>query len=271
MAAERVHLTEEKATLLATLYGRALDARSPHPILGDTLAAQVVERIDHDFSSTGITRRSAASVAYRARFLDGWAAEFLTAHPDAVVLHLGCGLDTRVHRLDPPPGVDWYDVDYPEVVELRRRLFPERPGCTTIGSSVTDLAWLDQVPADGRQVLVIAEGLFYYLDATLGRELVRRIVDRFAGGELVFDALGKLGLRLQVLNKPVRQAHAKMHWAIDGPQDLLSIHPRLRCTTMLSALDMTDPGLPVGFRVATRLMKAVPGMAKTAAFYRLEF
>jgi O-methyltransferase involved in polyketide biosynthesis len=75
MAAERLHLTEEKATLLATLYGRALDARSPHPIPGDTPAAQVVERIDHDFAKTGVTRSSAASVAFRARFLDGWAAE----------------------------------------------------------------------------------------------------------------------------------------------------------------------------------------------------
>ncbi len=271
MAAERVRLTEEKATLLATLYGRALDARSPRPILGDTLAAQVVERIDHDFAKTGITRRSAASVAFRARFLDGWAAEFLTAHPDAVVLHLGCGLDTRAHRMDPPPGVAWYDVDYPEVVDLRRRLLPERPGHTTIGSSVTDPAWLDQVPGDGRQVLVIAEGLFYYLDAAGGRELVRRIVDRFAGGEFVFDAMSRLGLRLQVLNKPVRKANATMHWAVEGPQDLLSIHPRLRCTTALSALDMTGPGLPRGFRVAARLMKLVPGMANAAAFYRLAF
>jgi O-methyltransferase involved in polyketide biosynthesis len=271
MAAEKVHLTEEKATLLATLYGRALDARSPHPILGDTLAAQVVERIDHDFARTGITRRSAASVAFRARLIDGWATEFLTAHPDAVVLHLGCGLDTRAHRLDRPPGTDWYDVDYPEVVDLRRRLLPELPGHTTIGSSVTDLAWLDQVPGDGRQVLVVAEGLFYYLDAARGRELVRRIVDRFAGGEFVFDAMSGLGLRLQVFNKPVRVAHAKMHWAIDGPQDLLSIHPKLRSATMLSALDLTGPGLPTGYRVAARLMRAVPGMAKAAAFYRLGF
>ncbi|WP_336205995.1 class I SAM-dependent methyltransferase [Nonomuraea sp. LPB2021202275-12-8] len=271
MAAEKVHLTKEKATLLATLYGRALDARSPEPILGDDMAVQAIERIDHDFTETGITRRSAASVAFRARFMDEWATGFLAAHPDAVVLHLGCGLDTRVHRLDPPPTVDWYDVDYPDVVELRRRLFPQRPGYTMIGSSVTDLAWLDQVPGDGRQVLVIAEGLFYYLDEAGGRELVRRIVDRFAGGQLVFDALSRLGLRLQVLNTPVRRAKARMHWAVDGPEHLLSIHPKLRCVTMLSALDLTGPGLPPGFRAAARLMKLVPGMARAAAFYRLEF
>ncbi|MEV0996288.1 hypothetical protein [Nonomuraea sp. NPDC050202] len=46
MSSEKVHLTGEKATLLATLYGRALDATSPHPILGDRMAAEAIERID---------------------------------------------------------------------------------------------------------------------------------------------------------------------------------------------------------------------------------
>ena len=40
---------------------------------------------------------------------------------------------------------------------------------------------------------------------------------------------------------------------------------------MLSALDLTDPELPAGSRVMARLMRVVPGMARAAAFYRLEF
>ncbi|MFD2349243.1 hypothetical protein ACFSTC_07410 [Nonomuraea ferruginea] len=55
MAAEKVCLDGEKATLLATLYGRALDARSPEPILNDTMAARAVERIDHDFTKIGMS------------------------------------------------------------------------------------------------------------------------------------------------------------------------------------------------------------------------
>lgn len=271
MAAEKVCLDGEKATLLATLYGRALDARSPEPILNDTMAVRAVERIDHDFTKIGMSPRNAGAVAFRARFLDRWAAEFLAAHPGATVLHLGCGLDTRVHRMDPPPEVAWFDVDFPEVVELRGRLFPGRPGYTTIGSSVTETGWLDRVPA-GRPVLVLAEGLVYYLDEAGGRELFRRIVDRFPHGEFVFDALSPFGLRLQVLNSPVRKAGARMHWAVGGPEDLESIHPRLRCRDAISALDL--PGydrLARGLRLATRLMRAVPAMRRAAVFYRLEF
>ncbi|WP_113698638.1 class I SAM-dependent methyltransferase [Nonomuraea lactucae] len=270
MAAEKVRLAAEKATLLATLYGRALDARSPCPLLGDTLAAETVGRIDHDFRRTGITRRTATAVALRARFLDGWAREFLARHPEATVLHLGCGLDTRVHRLSPPPGVDWYDVDFPDVIELRRRLFPDRPGYTMVGASVTDPGWLARIPRD-KPVLALAEGLVYYLDRDAGRALLRRIAEGFASGQIAFDALSRLGIRLQKLNTPVRKAGARMVWGIDGPADLLSISPRLRCVTALSAFDMDGyERLSMSARVAARVMKVFPSMKHLAAFYRLE-
>ncbi|MEV0615582.1 class I SAM-dependent methyltransferase [Nonomuraea sp. NPDC050404] len=271
MSPEKVHLTEEKATLLATLYGRALDARSPHPILGDQLAAQALDRIDHDFRKTGINPGTARAVALRARFIDRWAAEFLDAHPEATVLHLGCGLDTRVHRMDPPPTVHWYDVDYPEVIELRRRLFPERPGYDLIGTSVTDLGWLEQVPGDA-PVLVVAEGLFYYLDEVEGPALVRAIVDRFPGGEFAFDALNPLGLRLQRLNKPVQKAGATMHWSIDGPAALPAVHPGLHCLAAVSAFDIDGfDRLSASHRMVAAIVKLLPAMRRTAVLYRLRF
>ncbi|MFG6195742.1 class I SAM-dependent methyltransferase [Nonomuraea sp. JJY05] len=271
MAPEKVHLTGERATLLATLYGRALDARSPRPILGDDLAAETVERIDHDFSKTGMNAGLAVSVALRARFIDRWAAEFLAAHPETTVLHLGCGLDTRVHRLDPPPTVRWYDVDYPDVIELRRRLFPERPGHRLIGSSVTEPGWLEQVP-DHAPVLVVAEGLLYYLDPGQGRALIRAIVDRFPAGRFVFDAVSPLGLRTQRFNRPVRKADARLVWGIDGPGELLAIHPKLRCLSAVSVFDIEGfDRLPTPHRVAARIAGLLPGVKRAAVFYRLGF
>ncbi|MEV0378533.1 class I SAM-dependent methyltransferase [Nonomuraea sp. NPDC050643] len=271
MSPEKVHLTEEKATLLATLYGKALDARSPNPILGDRMADEVIGRIDHDFTKTGITPSTAEAVALRARFMDRWAGEFLARHPEAIVLQPGCGLDTRVFRMDPPPSVRWYDLDYPEVIELRERLFPERPGYTMIGSSATELAWLEQVPRDA-PVLVVAEGLLYYLDPAGGPELLRAIVERFPGGQLIFDALSRLGLRLQKLNKPVQNAGAAVHWGIDGPAVLEAIHPRLRCVSAVSAFEIDGfEDLSKTHRVSAWIVKALPGMRRSAAFYRLEF
>ena len=102
--------------MLATLYARALDADADRPILGDTYAKELVARLDYDWAKTTITAQDAPSVTIRSAHFDEWTRQFLAVHDEATVLHLGCGLDARYLRLRPGPGVDWYDVDYPDVI-----------------------------------------------------------------------------------------------------------------------------------------------------------
>src|ERR1044072_3192814 len=106
-----------------------------------------MRRLDpgYDDGRFGTSQMGLAAVV-RTKAHDDWARSFITDHPDAVVLHLGCGLDSPVDRIDPPGTVDWYDLDSPSVIELRRELLPPREHHTLIDSSVTDLAWLDRVP-----------------------------------------------------------------------------------------------------------------------------
>jgi O-methyltransferase involved in polyketide biosynthesis len=114
------------------------------------------------------------------------------------VLQLACGLDSRAFRLELPPGVQWYDVDFSDVIDLRKRLYPERDNHHLIGSSVTDEDWLDQIPA-GRPTLVIAEGLVMYLARSEVRRLVARLTDRFPAGQLILDVVSPWAARSAVL------------------------------------------------------------------------
>jgi O-methyltransferase involved in polyketide biosynthesis len=269
---EKVAFTEEKATMLATLYGRALDSREADPILGDRAADEAVRQIDYDFARLGITRDSAASVALRAKPIDEWAADYLSKHPDAIVLHLGCGMDTRFQRLAPPGTVHWYDVDYPEVVELREKLYPAAPNHTNIGTSVTDFAWLDQVPSD-RPALIVAEGLTMYLTPETGNELVRRLVAKFPSGELICDVFSRLGIKAQKLNTPVRRAKATLHWGIDDPRELE--RHGLDLMSSLDAAHWSTPAVTARLRPVTRfqlrMLKYVPALARTANIVRYRF
>lgn len=164
----KITLTGAPETMLATLYGRAQDATSPDSVLHDHYAAEAVARIDYDFSKTKIKGTQAIGVALRARQLDDWTSEFLTAHREATVLHLACGLDTRVFRINPSETVRWVDVDYPDVIALRRALLPCRDGdYRMIGSSVSEVTWLDSIPAD-RPTLAVFEGLTMYLTEPRG-------------------------------------------------------------------------------------------------------
>lgn len=94
MDREKITLTGAQETMLATLYGKALDSHSANSILRDHQADKVIQRIDYDFRKTGVKATTAAGVALRAKQLDDWTAEFLADHQEATVLHLACGLDT---------------------------------------------------------------------------------------------------------------------------------------------------------------------------------
>jgi len=103
----------------------------------------------------------------RAKAYDESVKRFLQAQSECVVLHLGCGLDTRVYRVNPPSSVGRYDIDLPDVIGLRKRLFAQRAGLHAIAAFLTDPELLDTIPGN-RPVLVVAEGLTPYLRAADG-------------------------------------------------------------------------------------------------------
>lgn len=222
MAAGTERFTENQSTNLATLYGRALDARAARPVLGDQTAQDAISRIDYDFDKFGIGRTEAFSIASRGKMFDALVGDFLAAHEECTVLHLGAGMDGRVFRLDPPPTVRWFDVDFPDVIDLRRQIYPERPETTMVGASVTDPEWVTDIPAD-RPTLVVAEGLTMYLEPEAGRALLGRLADRFPSGEMIFDAYNTFGIRTQKANSVVRRAKATLQWGIDEPADLAGL------------------------------------------------
>jgi O-methyltransferase involved in polyketide biosynthesis len=227
MDRERIALTGAQETMLATLYGRALESRRTDSILRDREAEQAVGRIDYPFTKIRMGRRDQRSAAVRAKSFDRWAERYIATHPVCTVLHLGCGLDTRAHRIDPPSTVRWYDIDLPDVIDLRRRLYPhERVNHHTIGTSVTDPHLLDRM-RDDQPVLVIAEGLTPYLDAAGGVAMLRRITGHFPHGELIFDGYSRLGVRILRRCGPVKASNARVDWSIGDPHELERAVPGL--------------------------------------------
>ncbi len=270
---DKVHvdLSGAPQTMLATLYAKALDADLPNPILGDRYAKEIAERIDYDWKKTAITARTSPSVTTRSAHFDNWARQFLAANPEAAVLHLGCGLDGRFFRLDPGPGVEWYDVDYPDVGALRRQLYPRREHYHVIDASVTDPAWLADIAAD-RPTLMVAEGLTMYLTEEDGVALLRRIVEHFPSGELQFDAFNRLGIKSQWTNAVVRRSGSTLYWGINGPDDIVKAVPGVRLLTWVSPFDSdTFEHVAWYYRVMAKTMSVVPSLRYMAQYHRYAF
>ncbi|AQZ61933.1 Tetracenomycin polyketide synthesis O-methyltransferase tcmP [[Actinomadura] parvosata subsp. kistnae] len=266
-------LVGAQKTLSPVLRAKALDNRLPDPILGDTYAEQVMRRLDHGYDTRrfGTSQLGLAAVV-RSKAHDDWAREFLAEHPDAVVLHLGCGLDARVHRLDPPATVDWYDLDYPAVIELRRRFLPARDHYTMIGSSVTDPAWLERVPRD-RPALMIAEGLVPYLTEPDVRRLLTSVADAFPSGQIQLDTVPVWAWRVSKWDPTLRRYGTRFHCGFDDPAALAAWHPRLRYVGEAPMFDspLLIAKAPAGTRRMYRIMNLLPGMKRSSRIVRFRF
>jgi O-methyltransferase involved in polyketide biosynthesis len=260
-------------TNLCTLYLRAYESHLERPILGDRAAAEAVDRIDYDFARMHRSVRPWGNqflVALRAKQLDTWADDFLRRDPDAVVLHLGCGLDSRAFRLDVPSGVSWFDVDVPDVIALRRRLYTERTGYTMIGSSVTEPGWLAQIPT-GHPALIVAEGLLMYLDEPELRDLLQRLTDRFSTGELLADLLSPWGPRFSQSPMLTKSSTAGItKWGTRDGHELPEWNPRLNLVETSMFLDSTKIPLRPQ-RLIYRFLTALPAVRNYDRLYRFRF
>ncbi|MGA2665893.1 MAG: class I SAM-dependent methyltransferase [Nitrososphaerales archaeon] len=262
-AAQRVRLAGEKETLLITLYAKALDSRSSHPILGDRKADEMVRSIDYDFERL---RGFGNVMVARARQLDEWVRKFLASSSDAVVLNLGCGLDTRISRIDPPAGVAWFDVDYPDVIEVRRRFFSDREGYRMLGSSVTDRGWLEVVPR-GRPTMAVAEGLLEYLTQEDVRGLLNGLTERFDRGQVAFDVMSSFAVA-SGRSRLKERTGAEHRWAVDDVRIVDGLDRGLRRISNLAVV--RSRYLPTGYRVAFGAFSAIPRFRDTMRLLRYE-
>ncbi|KAK1993537.1 O-methyltransferase [Colletotrichum falcatum] len=236
------NLTGVPETMLGTVLSKAADATSPSPILGDTWAAEILKKVDYDFSRLGVSGWIQAWAVLRSRDFDRWTSEFLDLHahsPNGVtVVHLACGFDTRALRLrryfDRIP-LRWIDVDLPDVVQLRCKLVPEplatinataAKGSTyeLRASSATERGWYKDIPAD-RPTVVVIEGLSMYLAEEEMRDLVRGLVEHFGQGQhgnLIFDATNSFVMAAQRWLNPVAKSGSRLNWWLDKPLSIES-------------------------------------------------
>jgi O-methyltransferase involved in polyketide biosynthesis len=208
-------------TLLIPLFVRATESQRPDAMLKDEKAVEMVRRIDFDFSRIKLQGHDLLGLILRVREFDRFVRNFLEAHPDGVVVHIGCGLDTRFERVD-NGRVEWYDLDLPEVVDLRRKLIRSDVGrYHLLDCSVFDPAWMEMVSAHyPRPFLFIAEGVFPYFEVPQIRSLVQKLHTAFPGAELVFDAHRPWVIQTDNWQLALSKVKARLHFALKHGRDV---------------------------------------------------
>ena len=223
------NLSDVAETLLLPLLIRALESERPDALIKDENAVALARQVDPEFvraKLADISDESRVAMVLRTLEIDRHARKFLAHHPDAVVVHIGCGLDARFARTCAEQAdngqVEWYDLDLPEVVELRRKLIGgEGPHYHLLAGSVLDGAWLNAVSTHrGRPFLFLAEGVLMYLTEAQVRWLVLTLTQQFPGAELVFDAFSPFFSWANNLRVKRTGVGARSQWALKRGRDL---------------------------------------------------
>lgn len=235
-------------TLFITLYLRAMESQRPDALINDEKAEALVKKISDDglydfgrMRSLHLSEENKLVLILRNREFDRYTRDCLARHPQAVVVHIGCGLDSRFERMD-NGQVEWYDLDLHEVIELRRKLMgDEGERHHLLGRSVFEEAWMDALSAfRQRPFLFLAEGVFMYFEGSQVKSLVLTLRDRFPGAELVFDSYSPIHVWRHNLQMVTSKINFRTHWGIWHGQEIEGWGDGIRLLGEWGYLDCPD-------------------------------
>jgi methyltransferase (TIGR00027 family) len=207
-----IQISDISSTMLLTLYTHAIESQSNNPILNDPKAVEITsvlnkqmiestDRMYRDLGKGKLDRKLIVFITLRAKKYDDYSSEFLKRSPTGAIVNLGCGLDTRFWRTDNGKA-RFYDLDLPEVIEIKKRLCTETDRYHMIASSVLDHKWMAQLrEASKGPFLFLAEGLFMYLEKNDVKNLVIKLQSEFPGSELACEVVNE-----SVIKGPLKSA-----------------------------------------------------------------
>jgi methyltransferase (TIGR00027 family) len=151
---------------------RAMETDRPDALFRDPYARRLAGEKGTEILKTMRNVRSWAwPHIVRTVVFDDFVVRCVAQGADAV-LNLAAGLDARPWRLDLPPALTWYNVDYPDMMSyVREQLSAERPRCVLqwepadLADDAQRRALFARVGAAHTKVLVVSEGLLIYLGA----------------------------------------------------------------------------------------------------------
>lgn len=250
-------------TLVIPMYGRMKSSQLYPFLFKDDGAARLMSRIDYDFSSLESNSRNAMQrfgfleVAVRQYNLAWEVRDYLKTHPNATVVNLGCGLDDTGRHCD-NGTCRIYNIDYPDVIEVRNDLIPPGAREVNIACDLNDTSWFQAIDASGGAVF-FASGVFYYFLRSQVQKLVTAMAAAFPDGRLVFDAANRTAVKL-MLKTWVKYAKIKdvgAYFSVEDAQTELSPWTKESKVSsrnfMLGYNDLKDPSVSGLFRFIARI------------------
>ena len=215
---DREGMNEVNRTLFIPLYGKAQVSRQ-HIILNDPVAERIWEAEGFPIRGKSGSKWLAFNMAMRARVFDDWAEAMLKQDDAALVLHIGCGLDSRCMRIK-QPYARWIDCDLPEVISVRRQYYPETDSCHMTALDACDPEQIAKLP-DSDKAIVLLEGLSMYLTNDQLHDFLQALQEKYAGLHILMDVYTVFGAKASKYKNPVNDVGVTTLYGVDNIEDLV--------------------------------------------------
>lgn len=204
MQVNKIHIEKNSVqeTLIIPLYGRKICAEKFPQLYTDISAKTFCDSLDYDFSAqeakkdTFFYEFGALQAAMRQLDVMCEINDYLKDHPNAVIVNLGCGLDQTGRACD-NGTCKIVNIDFPDIISIREKLMPVGEREKNIAVDLNDYRWMDEIDASNG-VIFFAAGVFHYFKQEEVKKMVLTLSKRYKKGCLVFDTVGKLGLKLMM-------------------------------------------------------------------------
>ena len=206
----------ESKTLYIPLYGKAFVSKKGI-ILSDKKAEEIWEKEKFPLGGKSKSKWLAYFMGMRSAVIDSWVSEKLSEKPESTVLHIGCGLDSRIERVK-APFEKWFDVDFPEVINQRRKYYEETALYKMISGDLRETDWQEQLPEG--DVIVILEGISMYLRPDELKAAVENLYTRFENAHILMDCYTEFAARASKYKNPINDVGVTEVFGMDDPNVL---------------------------------------------------
>lgn len=266
----KIHIEKNSVqeTLIVPLYGRKICAGKFPELYRDNSAKLICDNLDYDFSALEAQKDSliyefgALEAAMRQLDIMWELHDYLHSHPKATLVNLGCGLDQTGSVCD-NGTCQIVNIDFPDIIAAREEIIPSGERERNISCNLNDHTWMQELDASNG-IFLFAAGVFHYFRREEVKALVLELANRFPGGRLVFDTVGRKGLELMLTKtlKNMNIADVSAYFSVDKPHKQLNWLPKIKVSTrgyMLGYYDMKSPGVRWSHRflakIADKFMK----------------
>jgi O-methyltransferase involved in polyketide biosynthesis len=216
-------LTAVSKTLYVPLLGRIYASKNHPDILYDKMALSIADEIlKNNEQMKGESEYTLLSSAVRSKNIDHYIQTYLLRNPNGIIVNIGCGLETIYYRNDNNKAL-WFELDLPDVLNLRSKYFPEELRDRYLCYSMFDYKWIDIVRKTSKKpVMVIASGLFYYFHEDQVIDFIKHLTG-FEYAELVFDAVSSVGIKgSKHYMKKMKKQDAEMFFSVDNAKTFIA-------------------------------------------------